>query len=287
MSVTMKILITGADGALGTEMQSLLKKHGIIFMATDIKQLDITDFKKTNEMLLNYRPTVILHFAALSDVDLCEEDTDLALRVNALSTLGLATIARKIDAKMLYVSTNFVFDGTGEQPYYEYSKPQPVNHYGVTKLLGEQYVRDICSRFFIVRTSWLFGSASKTFISKFIASPQKPASIHVICDQFALFTYTVDLAEAILTLIKTENYGVYHLANREIGSWLDFALRAKDVMKFKTSLNPITTDELNLPALRPRYAPLGSRNYGYLFDRTMRTWKDALAAFIASLQQSR
>ena len=281
----MKILITGAAGALGTDMQKLLHKHNIQFLATDIKQLDITDLKATNELLLNYRPTVMLHFAALSDVDRCEENTDLALRVNALSTLGLATIARKIDAKMLYVSTNFVFDGSGEQSYYEYSTPNPINHYGATKLLGEQYVRDICNRFFIVRTSWLFGHASKTFVSKFIVTAEKPASIHVICDQFASFTYTVDLAEAILMLIKTDNYGIYHLVNRDIGSWLDFALRAKDIMKFTTSLNPITTEELNLSARRPRYAPLGSRNYPYLFDRTMRNWQEALAAFIASLGQ--
>jgi dTDP-4-dehydrorhamnose reductase len=278
----MKILITGADGALGTEMQRLLQKEGIVFMATDIKQLDITDYKMTNELLLNYRPTVILHFAALSDVDRCQEESDLALRVNAMGTLGLATIAQKIDAKMLYVSTNHIFDGTHEQPFYEYSTPKPLNHYGVTKLLGEHYVRDICRRYFIVRTSWLFGQKSKTFISKFIIASEKPASIHVICDQFASFTYTVDLAEAILTLIKTDNYGIYHLVNREIGSWLDFALRAKDVMKFKTTLNPITTEELNLAACRPRYAPLGSRNYSFLFDKTMRTWKDALAAFIVS-----
>jgi dTDP-4-dehydrorhamnose reductase len=278
----MKILITGADGALGTDMQQLLQKEGIIFMATDIKQLDITDYKKTNEFLLNYRPTVILHFAALSDVDGCETESDLALRVNAMGTLGLATIARKIDAKMLYVSTNYVFEGTQEQPYYEYSPPKPVNQYGRTKLLGEHYVRDICSRYYIVRTSWLFGTKSKTFVSKFITSAQKPASIHVICDQFASFTYTVDLAEAILALIKTDNFGIYHLVNRGIGSWLDFALRAKDIMKFKTALNPITTEELNLAACRPRYTPLGSRNYSFLFDRTMRTWKNALAAFIAS-----
>ncbi len=278
----MKILITGADGALGTDMQKLLQKAGIVYLATDIKQLDITDFKKTNEFLRNYRPTAILHFAALNDVDRCEDESDLALRVNAMGTLGLATIARKIDAKMLYVSTNYVFDGTQEKSYYEYSNPKPVNQYGLTKLLGEHYVREICSRYYIVRTSWLFGQKSKTFISKFIITPDKPASIHVICDQFASFTYTVDLAEAILTLIKTDNYGIYHLVNREIGSWLDFALRAKDIMKFMTSLNPITTEELNLAACRPRYAPLGSRNYSFLFDRNMRTWKDALAAFVAS-----
>ena len=281
----MKILMTGAAGALGTDTQKLLHAHGIQFMATDIKQLDITDHKKTKELLLNYRPTIILHFAAMSDVDRCEKEPELALRINALSTLGLATIARKIDAKLLYVSTNFVFDGNGERPYYEYSTPNPVNHYGETKLLGEQYVRDLCSRFFIVRTSWLFGRTSKTFISQFLASAEKPAAIHVICDQFATFTYTVDLADAILTLVKTDNYGIYHLVNREVGSWLDFALKAKDVMKFKTSLNPITTDELDLAARRPRYAPLGSRNYPYLFNTTLPAWKDALTTFIASLGQ--
>jgi dTDP-4-dehydrorhamnose reductase len=279
----MKIFITGADGALGSAMQYALRQEHLQFFATDINQLDITDIKKVNETLLYHHPDVILHFAALSNVDACEREKDLAMRVNALGTLGLAIASRKINAKFLYVSTNFVFDGAQEVPYAEYSSPNPVSEYGRTKLLGERHVREICDKYFIVRTSWLFGDRSKTYVPTFLREKNKPASINVICDQFASFTYTVDLAEALLVIIKSENYGIYHIVNKECGSWLDFALKAKDLLHFKTELNPITTEELNLLAARPRYAPLESNHYQFLFNRTMRTWDDALGAYIKTL----
>lgn len=278
----MKIFVTGADGALGAAMQTVLRRESIQFLATDINQLDIVDFRKVNETLLKYRPDVILHFAAVSNVDSCEQDKDLAFRVNALGTLGLATTSRKIGAKFLYISTNFVFDGRKEESYNEYASPGPVNEYGRTKLLGEYYVRDLCDKYYIVRTSWLFGEKSKTFVSQFICEENKPASINVICDQFASFTYTADLAESINLIMRSENYGFYHIVNKNSGSWLDFALKAKEFMHFKTELNPIKSEELNLPASRPRYSPLESHNYEFLFGRTMRPWDQALSAFIKS-----
>lgn len=279
----MKVLITGADGALGREMQNLLRSEKINFLPTDINQLDVTDFKKANEMILKYRPDVILHFAAISDVDACEENSDMAFSVNALGSLGLAIIAEKIRAKILYTSTNFVFDGTSEAPYFEHSEPHPINEYGRTKLLAEQYIREICYHYFIVRTSWLFGNYSKNFIPKFILSEHKPLSIDAICDLFASFTYIPDLAEVVYLLIKSENYGTYHLANNGIGSWLDFALKAKQLMKFKTEIKPIKAEELHLRAPRPRFTPLASKNFEFLFSKNMRTWNDALVEFIKSI----
>lgn len=279
----MKIFITGANGALGRDMQHVLKSEGIAFVATDLPQLDITDYKASRAMLAKHRPDAILHFAALSDVDACEENKDLATRVNSLGTLGLALAAREIDAKLVYMSTNFVFDGTREKPYKEYDQPRPISEYGRTKYLGECYIKDLCSRYFIVRTSWLFGLNSKTYISSFLVSNAKPASINVICDQFASFTYTKDLAEALCGLIKSDHYGTYHIVNKGIGSWLDLALKAKELMRFKTALEPIKTDELKLPAPRPRYAPLDSTHYEFLFNATMRTWEAGLSAFIKSI----
>lgn len=281
----MKIFISGADGALGKEMQYLLRKEGINFHASDINELDIANFKKTNEALLKYRPDVILHFAAISDVDACEENKELAFRINALGSLGFAIIAKKIGAKILYVSTNFVFDGNCEESYTEYSQPNPINEYGKTKLLGENYIKDICDRYFIVRTSWLFGKNSKTFISKFLVSENKPDSIDVICDQFASFTYTTDLTETIFLLIKSENYGIFHIVNRNIGSWLDFALKAKKLMRFKTDIKPVKTEELNLLASRPRFTPLASKNFEFLFNRNIRKWEDALVEFIKTIRK--
>jgi len=283
----MKIFITGADGALGKEMQQVLHKNSINCVASDLNQLDIADFKKTNESLLKHRPDIILHFAAISNVDYCEENKDLAFHVNALGTYGLAIIAKKINAKILYVSTNYVFDGSQEKPYLEHNATAPINEYGKTKLIGENYIKELCPRYFIVRTSWLFGKGSKNYVPKFIADDKKSVSINVICDQFASFTYILDLAEAILLLLKSENYGTYHLTNRGVGSWLDFGLEAKELMKFKTELNPIKVKELNLAALRPRFAPLASKNFEFFFKQNLRSWKDGLAEYIKSIQKLR
>lgn len=264
-------------------MQTVLRRESITFRATDLKQLDVADYTAAHTALSNYRPDIILHCAALSNVDACEQNQELAHRINALSTLGLANIARKISAKLLYISTNYVFDGTQERPYSEYSTPLPLNQYGRTKLLGEHYVKDICDRHIVVRTAWLFGHNTKNFIPSFIASVNKPTSIDVICDQFGSFTYTVDLAEALFLLIKADAYGTFHIVNTGIGSWLDFALKAKEIMRFKTDIEAVETEELHLPARRPRYAPLESTNYEYLTSKAMPSWEHSLAMFIKSL----
>lgn len=279
----MKVFISGADGALGQEVVRRLRRAKTNFLATDIKQLDITDFEKTNKVVSAYRPDAILHFAAVSNVDACETDRDNALRVNGLSTMGLALIAKRLRARMLYTSTNFVFNGASEDAYAEYSPPAPVNEYGRTKLLGEMYVRDICERYFIVRTSWLFGRNAKTYLSRFLAEEKKPASLNVICDQFGSLTYVEHLAEAILRIVKSENYGIYHIVNSGVASWLDFVLRAKKIMRFRTTIRSVKTDELNLPAKRPRYAPLASHNYEFLFSCQIKPWEEGLSEYITLL----
>ncbi len=268
---------------MGNAMQYLLRKENVNHLGVDVPQLDISDFKKVNETIINYKPDIILHFAALSDVDACERDPELAFRINTLSTLGITISARKINAKLLYTSTNFVFNGNSEKPYYEYDEPNPISEYGKTKYLGEKYIRETYNRFYIVRTSWLFGKNSKTFASKFLQQREKPHSISVICDQIGSFTYVLDLAEAIFNIIKSENYGTYHIVNGDYGTWLDFLLKAKEIMKFNTELIPVKTDELNLPAPRPKFAPLGSKNYEFLFGKKLRPWQNALVEFIKTL----
>lgn len=275
----MKIFITGAYGALGQALQEALRHEHIAFMPTDLKQLDITNFKAVVNALANYHPDVIMHLAALSNVDECEADPELAHRVNALGTLGIATVARRLGAKLIYVSTNFVFDGTKRSAYYELDPPNPISVYGRTKYEGERYVASYCDRHFIVRTAWLFGRQSKTFLSRFIERRDKPATIDVICDQIGSFTYTTDLAEAVLALAKSEYYGIYHLVNGGTGTWLDFALKAKELARFETEIRPVKTEELHLAARRPLFAALGSRNYEHLFGLKMRNWEQALKDF--------
>ena len=280
----MKVFLTGADGALGQEIQNILKAEKINFLPTDINQLDITYFKKVSETIMNYRPDVIIHCAAISDVDQCEKNKDLAYRINVLGTLGLASMAKKIDAKIAYLSTNFVFDGKAAQPYGEYDAANPISEYGRTKYLGERCVCDTCDKYFIIRTAWLFGFNSKTFISKFLQTKVKPTHIDVICDQTGSFTYIPDLARTILSLIVSDHYGLYHVVNSGLGSWVDFMLRAKELMRFNTEIRPVKTEELDLPAPRPRFAALASKNYEFLFEKKIRVWTDALADFIKSIQ---
>ena len=279
----MKIFVSGARGALGREMTGLLTREGIEHFATDVDEVDVTKFRQTYAALLDYRPDVILHFAAVSDVDKCEEDPETALRVNALSSLSLGTIAKKINASILYTSTNFVFDGSDKAPYGENSSPNPINRYGKSKLLGEKYIRKSCPYHFIVRTSWLFGRYSRNFISRFLNSDTKPSSLKAVCDRRASFTYTVDLARALLAIIESDKYGIYHIVNRGEGSFMDFLLKAKELMGFKTDITPIKVADLNLPAPRPQYAPLSSHNYEGLCKDGMRNWPDALAEFVSSL----
>lgn len=280
----MKVFITGAQGCLGLAMQNLLRRENINFLSIDLPQFDITDYRKLNEAILNYRPDAILHFAAISDVDECEKNPEIALRTNCLASLGIATVARKVNAKLLYTSTNFIFDGNTEEPYFEFAEPRPLSQYGKTKYLGEKYIKEIYHRYFIVRTAWLFGKNSKTFASRFLQQKDKPHSINVICDQIGSFTYVEDLAEVIFLIMKSENYGTYHITNAGSGTWLDFMLKAKELMKFNTELIPVKTEELNLPAPRPGFAVLGSKNYEFLFDKKMRNWQEALADFIKMLK---
>jgi dTDP-4-dehydrorhamnose reductase len=278
-----KVFITGAAGALGAEMQRILHRERIDFLPTDLKELNITDQEKTAAVVGNYRPDVILHLAAISDVDACEQNRELALRTNALGSLGLARCTERIGAKIIYLSSNFVFDGKGNHAYQELSVPNPINEYGRTKLLGEHYIKDNCHRFFIVRTAWLFGKNSKTFIPRFLVEPRKPGSINVIRDQIGSFTYIPDLAEAICLLITSEDYGIYHLVNRGVGSWYDFALAAKGLMGFKTEIEPVNTATLKLAAPRPRFAPLDSSHFEAGFRRSLPEWQDALKRFIQTI----
>ena len=279
----MKIFISGAAGALGQEMAGFLSNQEVEHLTTDIDDLDVTDFRKTHDMLVSYNPDVILHFAAKSDVDNCEEDPETALRVNALSSLGFGIIAHKINAKLLYTSTNFVFDGNSKNPYTEHGEPNPINTYGRTKLLGEKYILDTCARSYIVRTSWLFGKYSRNFISRFLNSENKPAALDAVFDRCASFTYTVDLAKALFQVIQSDRFGIFHIVNSGEGSFMDFLCRAKEIMKFQTEIRPIKAEDLDLPASRPLYSPLATHKYEDLTGQSVRDWRDALVEFCTTL----
>ncbi len=277
----MKIFLTGSEGAFGSEFINHLKGYEVL--APKERELDLTDFNLTISTIKRFRPDLICHLAAISDVDLCERDHELAYRVNVLATYYVTLGAVITGARILYISTNYVFDGSRSTPYYEWDSPNPINEYGRTKFLGEEVIRSLTNRYFIVRTAWLFGKNSKTFASKLIEKKEKPPTARVIADQFGSFTYIRDLSTHLVPIISTDYFGIYHLVNKGKGSWFDFLNAAKRKMGFSTEITPVNLTELKLQARRPPDAELGSRIYESIFGQSMRHWEEALDDFIKSL----
>jgi len=296
----MRILITGAAGMLGTDARRILAAQGHEIIPTDvgpgatgdIRPLDITDGPAVRALFAETNPDVVLHGAAYTNVDGCERDPDLAHRVNALGTWTVASAAEEVGAALVAISTDFVFDGTKGAAYTEFDAPNPLSHYGASKLAGENLARVACRRCYIVRTSWLYGVHGKNFPYTVIALAKTKLELPIVADQFGTPTYTVDLVEAISEIIQTPLYGVYHVSNRGETSWEGFA-RA---ILAKTNLGhvpvkPITSDEyarmFGSPTRRPAYSVLRHYALELMGRDTLRPWEDALDAFLASAKEAR
>jgi len=296
----MRILITGAAGMLGTDARRILAAQGHEIIPTDvgpgatgdIRPLDITDGPAVRALFAETNPDVVLHGAAYTNVDGCERDPDLAHRVNALGTWTVASAAEEVGAALVAISTDFVFDGTKGAAYTEFDAPNPLSHYGASKLAGENLARVACRRCYIVRTSWLYGVHGKNFPYTVIALAKTKPELPIVADQFGTPTYTVDLVEAISEIIQTPLYGVYHVSNRGETSWEGFA-RA---ILAKTNLGhvpvkPITSDEyarmFGSPTRRPAYSVLRHYALELMGRDTLRPWEDALDAFLASAKEAR
>jgi len=302
------ILITGAEGQLGSELVEILsKKYNII--AVDEKDFDISEFKAVNNFITNSRPEIIIHSAAFTDVDGCEKEKVKAFKVNAIGTRNLCIAAKKVDAKFFHVSTDYVFDGRKEGAYYEYDSPDPKTIYGLSKLLGENFVKEQLSRFFIVRIAWLYGKNGKNFIKKMIDLSKEKKKIQVVNDQFGSPTWTFNVVKQIEKLIPTDFYGTYHCTSHGSCSWFEFALEVfkeigyevgdkdRKILTLKTKnseqgtqktikLKGITSKTFKTAARRPKNSIL--ENYMLKIQNLdiMPHWKESLAAFMNTLKQS-
>lgn len=248
----MKILVTGANGQLGYDVVRELQKHNNIecFGATR-QDFDIIDFKATKDFIFNYLPDVVIHCAAYTAVDKAEDERELCYKVNVSATKNIAEICKKIDAKMLYISTDYVFDGTKEGFYEIDDKPNPINVYGETKLLGEEAVQKILDKYFIVRISWVFGEHGNNFVKTMLRLGAEKKELNVVADQYGSPTYTVDLVPLLVEMIKTEKYGIYHATNEGVCTWAEFAEMIFEVAKMDVKVNCITTSEYPTKAKRP------------------------------------
>ncbi|NEW07095.1 dTDP-4-dehydrorhamnose reductase [Paenibacillus sp. SYP-B3998] len=280
----MRILVTGAYGQLGQDVVKLLAaKHEVHGLGRE--QLDITNENQCFEVLSTLKPDVIIHSAAYTAVDLAETEEDLAYKINAFGTRNLAVAAEKIGAKLCYISTDYVFDGTAVTPYREYDNTNPQSVYGKSKRAGEQLVQTLSSNYFIVRTSWVYGLHGANFVKTMLKLAQDRDTIKVVSDQIGSPTYTVDIALFLEQLIQTERYGIYHASNAGVCSWFDFARAIFEESGTTIKLEPCSTEEFPLPAPRPRFSAmehLAIRANGF---EDLRPWREGLRAFLKELSE--
>jgi len=278
----LKILITGANGQLGRELVKRLQ--GTEFLATDSAKMDITNQKDTLAVINAYHPDVVIHGAAYTKVDAAEQNHETAYKVNAIGTQNVAAACLKCNAKMVYISTDYVFDGTLGRAYHEFDQTNPKSIYGKTKLAGEVLAKHIINKLFIMRTSWLYGDGNN-FVRTMIKLGQERAELSIVNDQYGCPTSTKDLATSILTLIKTEHYGTYHAANTGVTTWHDFAKKIFELSgNDKVIVLPQTTEGLGRPAPRPLYSPLHNMMLEITIGNSMRSWDKALEDYILDMQ---
>ncbi|BDZ68830.1 dTDP-4-dehydrorhamnose reductase [Methanobacterium ferruginis] len=278
----MKVLIIGSEGMLGHDLVDILSEENEI-STTTIDTLDITDIEKTIETVKNINPDVVVHAAAFTDVDGSESKADLAYQVNVLGSRNVAVACRETNSALVYICTDYVFDGTKGTPYQEYDQTNPLSVYGKTKHLGEVYVRDLLSKFYIVRTSWLYGYHGPNFITTMLKLAETHDTISVVSDQIGSPTYTVDLAKAIAKLIKKPAYGIYHVTNSDHCSWYEYAQLIFEIAGKDIVLKPVTTEEFGSPAPRPKYSVLDNYNWKMEGFPKIRSYKDALKEYMALL----
>lgn len=247
----MKVLVTGVSGQLGYDVCKELTKRNIEHLGTSSKDLDITDNTAVEELMREYQPDAVIHCAAYTKVDLAEDEPEKCWAVNVDGTRNIALACREIDAKMVYISTDYVFPGTGDR-FYEPNDPVgPVNTYGRSKLAGELAVQNLLDNYFIVRISWVFGKNGNNFVKTMLRLAETRTELNVVSDQIGSPTYTADLAPLLCDMVQTEKYGVYHATNEGTCSWAEFAETIFKMVGKQVAVHPIPTSGYSTRAIRP------------------------------------
>lgn len=269
-----KILVTGANGMLGQDLCPILEDEGFDVIETDVDTLDITNSDMMKDVLSEKKPSIVIHCAAYTNVDKAEEDLETATKINVTGTENIARVCGENDITLVYISTDYVFDGTKGDKYTPADTPNPINNYGLTKFQGEEAVRKHCKKHYITRTSWLYGIHGKNFVETMLSLADKP-ELKVVDDQKGCPTWTVELANGIVELLEDDaEYGTYHVCGSGVTSWYGFAKEIFEQSSLNVNLKPCTTDEFPRPAKRPAYSAMD--NGGLCRD-----WEIALKNYMA------
>jgi dTDP-4-dehydrorhamnose reductase len=279
----MKVLVTGVSGQLGFDVVKELESKGHQPIGVDREQLDITNKEAVHAFVQETKPDAIIHCAAYTNVDQAETDRDTAYKVNALGTKYLAQAAKELDAKMLCVSTDYVFNGTATEPYEVDQPTQPLGVYGETKLAGEEFLKEYVEKFYIVRTAWVFGINGNNFVKTMLRLGKERGEVGVVSDQIGSPTYTVDLAKLLVEMVESDKYGTYHATNSGVCSWYDFAVEIYKQAGLDVKTNQLTTEQFPRPAARPKYSVLSKNKLVEQGFTPLRDWKEALADYLKEL----
>lgn len=279
----MKIFVTGCNGQLGRAVNMQFKDDpNVTFVNTDVADLDITKVDDVMRAVKAEKPDIIVNCAAHTAVDACETDWDNAYKINAIGPRNLSLAANEVNAKLVHISTDYVFDGKGTRPYTEFDAVDPQGAYGKTKLAGEEFVKAFANKYFIIRTAWLYGDG-KNFVKTMLRLSETNDAVSVVNDQVGSPTSTKELAGAIAHLIPTDNYGLFHGTCEGVCSWADFTEEIFRLKGLSTKVNRITTAEFNAKAPRPAYSVLENYMLKLTTDYKFAQWEDAIAEYIKEL----
>jgi len=274
-----KVLLVGSEGQLGLELQKQLQNKSLEYFSLDLPEFDITNLEMVIKKFIKEKPDLIINCAAYTDVDGCENNIETAYKVNALGAKNLAIAAEKVGTKLVHISTDYIFNGQGEEPYKEYDNTDPQTVYGQSKLLGEEYVQQFSSKFFIFRTAWLYGEGNN-FVRTMLRLADENDELNVVNDQIGSPTSTVDLARAIINLMETEHYGLYHATCEGKCSWYDFAKKIFEIKNIDIKVNPVNSDQFKRDAERPKYSVLDNYMLKLIDKNNFKHWEESLKDYL-------
>lgn len=281
------ILITGANGQLGHDFQRIFKERNLDFVATDYKELDITNIEAVREFVKDKNINLIINCAAYNNVDKAEEEVDMCYKLNAAAPRDLALVAKEIEADYITYSTDFVFDGSKNTPYIEEDAVAPLSVYSQAKAEGEKLVLEAYDKSFVIRTSWVFGIANNNFNRQVINWSKSRDALGIVDDQISVPTYSYDLALYSLKLIETKKYGLYHLSNSGVASKYDQAKYVLDSIGWKGTLNRAKSSDFILPAKRAEYSKLDSSKLETVIGEKIPTWESGIDRFLNEMREKR
>lgn len=279
----MKILVTGASGQLGFDVCKELENRKIEHKGTYRSDFDLSDAQDAYQYVINYAPDVVIHCAAWTAVDKAEDEIEAATLINVEGTRAIAKACKELDAKMIYISTDYVFSGTGDIFYEPDDDTAPIGSYGKTKLEGEIAVKELLDKYFIVRISWVFGINGNNFVKTMLRLSETRTELNVVCDQIGSPTYTKDLAPLLCDMAVSEKYGIYHATNEGVCSWAEFAEEIFRVAGKNVTVKPIPTSEYPTRAVRPLNSRMSKDKLDKMGFYRLPTWQDALSRYVKEL----